>query len=300
MIGSERLVQAFRRQMRTSAVARVVLIAALVAGLTWAAMRPDPQGRQYMFLISLGALLSWVAITLGMVRQTQEVQASTILLATGQLDRAETWLEKCLERFSFSRQVKLAAMQQLAVLYLRRGQPDSVIALCREVLRYPIMRWRQIWVNARLMLADSLLELGHIAEAYESLQPIYAGPLSLSERMKLLPVQLRYELASDHADSAVRELRQKVELAELFPSAQAALVHALLAEACRREGLAAQSEFLRGRALLYHDLEALVKRYPILAPLDPDSARGQGEEEGETGREGEGETGLDASADTDA
>lgn len=261
------VIRSFRQQLLRTRVMRVLLLSAAAGLLLWSATLPDPLGRQLLFLLSLGGVLLWVVFVLQILRQTRDVHASTILLATGQLDRAEQWLDNCLSRFSMSTQVKLIALQQLAVLSLRRNAPADVVAICREVLRFPVKRARHVWINACLMLTEGLLDLDRVAEAYEALRPVYDQPLSLVERMKLLPVQLRYELTSDHPASAVQQLREKVRLAELFPSLQASFVHALLAEACRRLGKQREYEYLRERAGLYHDLEPLAKRYPLIAPM---------------------------------
>ncbi len=261
------LVRSFRQQVRLARIARVLLLGGLAGALIWAASLPEPAGRRMVFLFSLGGVLAWVAFVLQKLRHTQEVQASTILLATGQHDRAEQWLRNCLSRFSLSTHVKLAALQQLAVLQLRRGVPSDVVALCREVLRFPVKRSRSLWMNSRLMLTEGLLDLGQIPAAYEALRPVYDAPLSLVERMKLMVVQLRYELLSDHPESAAANLAEKVKLGELFPSPQAALVHALLAEACRRLGLGPHYRFLRERAALYQDLVQLAERYPVIKPI---------------------------------
>ena len=104
-------------------------------------------------------------------------------------------------------------------------------------------------------------------EAYEAMRPVYDVPLSLLDRMKLLPVQLRYELAANHTASAVRELGEKIKVAELLDAPGAALVHALLAEACDRQAMGRQRDFLTARAWLYHDLTDLADRYELIAPL---------------------------------
>jgi len=83
--------------------------------------------------------------------------------------------------------------------------------------------------------------------------------------MKLLPIQLRYELAADYPAAAAQSLPEKLQIAELLDSPRAALVHALLAEACRRNHMPAQQAFLAERAWLYHDLDQLAPRYPVIA-----------------------------------
>jgi hypothetical protein len=103
--------------------------------------------------------------------------------------------------------------------------------------------------------------------AYDAMRPVYDTQLSLSDRMKLLPVQLRYELAADHSSASVNALAEKVRVAELLDSSQAALVHAMLAEACRRESMPDQQAFLLKRARLYHDLEPLAEQYALITPI---------------------------------
>ena len=123
------------------------------------------------------------------------------------------------------------------------------------------------------MLADSLLTLDREAEAYEAMRPMYDLPLSLADRMKMLPLQLRYESAGSPDGLAVESLAEKVRIAELLDSQQAALVHAMLAEACRRQSMSAQSDFLLRRARLYADLEparrAISGSRPIASPSKP-------------------------------
>jgi hypothetical protein len=117
------------------------------------------------------------------------------------------------------------------------------------------------------MLAESLLSLDRVGEAYEAMRPVYDVPLTLADRMKLLPVQLWYELQAGQAIASVESLPEKVRIAELLDSQQAALVHAMLAGPCRQRAMPAESEFLLRRARLYADLEPIIQRYPVLAPI---------------------------------
>ena len=84
----------------------------------------------------------------------------------------------------------------------------------------------------------------------------------MSQRLALLPIELRYALETNHTRHAVQNLGEKLKYAELLDSAEAAWVHAMLAEACRREGMTAQAEFLQRRAALYHDLDDLPDNLP--------------------------------------
>ena len=65
-------------------------------------------------------------------------------------------------------------------------------------------------------------------------------------------------------EEAIRELPWMIRRAELLDSPRAALVHALLAKACRALGREDQALRLSRRAELYHDSGELRKEYEIL------------------------------------
>jgi len=257
-------------------VIHVAVVLVFLAAIFWASGLGEPKDK-YAILIVLGAaLLAWILFLVHLIRVTREVQAGGVLLTTGQLDDAEVWLRRGIERFSLSGHAKILACQQLASLFFRRSAYQEVVTICQELLRHRIRRVRKVWINTRLMLADSLLMLDRTSEAYAAMRPVYDVPLSLADRMKLLPIQLRYELAADHAASAVQALAEKVRIAELLDAPRAALVHALLAEACRREAMPGQRDFLAERARLYFDLDQLVQRYAVIAPIAGEGQRSIG------------------------
>jgi len=257
----------FRRQMaflRITRLAAVVFFVAAIAGLS---ALDSPTDKRLSFIALIALLAGWVIVILRSIRHTREIQTGSVLMSIGKLDDAEVWLRRGMTRFSLSGRVKLVAGELLASLFLRRGAYREVVAICRELLHHPLKRVRHVWINARLMLADSLLMLDRLAEAHEALLGVYDVPLSLEARMKLLPIQLRYELAAGHTAFSVSALSEKLQIAELLDSENAALVHALLAEACRRQAMPAQHAFLAERARLYHDLDKLVDRIPAIAPI---------------------------------
>ena len=267
--GLATLLRALRRQLTMIRVVRVAGLLLFAAAILWAAGRPEPANRHMLLFTAAAAMLAAIMLLFHSARLAQEVRTASVLLRTGQLDDAEAWLRRAIERFALSRQAKLLAGQQLASLFSRRDAHSQVVAICQELLRHPARRLRNVWINTRLLLADSLLMLDRVNEAYEALRPLYDSPLSLADRTRLLPIQLRYELASGHAASAVQALAEKVRIAELLDSPRAALVHALLAEACRRQAMPEQHGFLAERARLYHDLGPLAKRYTAIAPIAP-------------------------------
>lgn len=272
----ESLLRLFRRQVRLIRVFHVTLLGGTAAAVLWASRLPSPDNKRAMFAVFIGTLVIWALMIVSSARVGRYVRTAGALLSLGQLDDAEVWLRRVLERFSMSARTKIIACQQFASLFFRRDDHPNVVKICSELLKQRLTRLHSIWINTRLMMADSLLMLDRVPEAYDAIRPVYDAPLSLSDRMKLLPIQLRYELASDHASAAVQELPEKLRIAELLDSPRAALVHALLAEACRRSNMPEHQAFLTRRAWLYHDLDELVSRYPIIAPIAtaPPSAAG--------------------------
>ncbi len=260
------LLRTFRWHVAAIRLIRVAALLSFMAVMLWASGLDGSTGHRAAFLFAAAGVVLWILLMLDTIRRAREVQAGSILVATGQLDRAEQWLRDSLQRFSLSLQAKIMACQQLASLYFRKEAHQDVVAICRVLLRQRLGSVRNALINTRLMLSDSLLMLDRVSEAYEAMRPVYDTPLSLADRMKLLPIQLRYELAADHAASAVQGLPEKVQIAELLDSPRAALVHALLAEACRRQSMPRQHEFLARRARLYHDIEPIIARYAVIAP----------------------------------
>ena len=80
-------------------------------------------------------------------------------------------------------------------------------------------------------------------------------------------------MATGRAERAVESLPEKVRLAELLDTTNAALTHMLLAEACRRMELADKQRYLLERAALLAELNPIVARFkPLLAELDTSEA----------------------------
>ena len=261
----------FRRQLASVRVLRVAAVVLLVIAIPWGWWPSAAIGRGVVLLALAAAFLLWIALAFGAFRCSRALETGQALLNTGQLDDAEIWLHRAMVGLSLSPYTPIRACQELAMLFARRDHHHDVVVICRELLGRRLRRLRQIWVNTSLLLADSLLCLDRVGEAYEAIRPLHDAPLSLSDRMRLLPVQLRYELAANRTDAAAAGLAEKVQLAELLDSPRAALVHALLAEACRREAMPAQQRFLAERAHLYWDLKQLAERYPVIAPIASES-----------------------------
>jgi hypothetical protein len=261
-----RVLGTFRRQMVLLRALRFAAITLLVLGVV-VLPRMEAIPTQAMLAILLGVLIVVGLLGVHSVRLAREVQAGGVLISIGKLDDAEVWLRRGMTQFGLSGRAKIMAARLLASLLHERGAHEEVIAVCRALLGQPLKRLWEVGVEIRLMLADSLLLLGRLGEAHEALMPVYGSPLSLEAQVRLLPIQLRYELAAGQAAGSVSALREKVRIATLMDSPRAALTHALLAEACRQRNMPAERDFLAERARLYHDLEPLAQQYPVIAPI---------------------------------
>ena len=263
----DHLLGRFRRDLRLLQILRwgyfvgllvVIVVAQLIRG-PWA--NPLVMGT----LLAFAAL--WFALAAWSTRRAQAVQLGSALVAAGELETASSILIDAMATFTMIPSVKLTACQQLATVAQRQGDHQATVRLGRALLRQPLRRARWLSTQCRLVVADSLLTLNESAQAYDVFRPVYDVPLSLADRLALLPIQLRYELETGHAESAVRALGEKVRLAELLDAPKAALVHALLAEACHRQNQSDQCGYLAERAALYHDPELIARSYPIVAPV---------------------------------
>lgn len=263
----ESILRTFRRQLAVAKTLRISVVIATGITFAWAVAMPESASTWALGVMIAVVVAMWFNMLINAARLTRDLHAGSALLATGQLDEAEYWLKRALTRFSLTAHTKLMAGVELATVLLRRERYVDAVSVCREVLRHRVSRLRNVWINARILLADSLLQINEINAAYEAIRPVYEAQLTLADRMRLLPVQLRYELAADHSAASVNALAEKVQIAELLDAPQAALVHALLAEACRRESMPAQQAFLANRAKLYHDLEPLAEKHALIAPI---------------------------------
>jgi hypothetical protein len=275
-VGVDGLLRVFRRNLTVIQLLRAAWLGVFVLGLLWAAVTPGGVSRPALLFVAMAVVAAWLSIVSRSVWLLREVQASNWLMAYGRLDDAEVRLGRTLAKFSLSARGQFMLLQQLAGLLFRRDRYAEVVAICKELLRPRVAQFRGHLFNTRVLLADSLLLLDRVDEAYAAMRPVYNGSLTLAERMKLLPVQLRYELAAGHAAAAVGGMADKVKVAELMDSPRAGLVHALLAEACRRQALPVQESYLAERARLYCDLGLLAERYPVIKGIAAVAADGSG------------------------
>jgi tetratricopeptide (TPR) repeat protein len=238
-----KLLRTFGWRMAAATLARWLLVVAFVLAIAAIGPFGTMATAKAATLSMLLVLLGWVLLVHVSIKAAQYAQLGAALLAHGDLEQAESALLRAMRSASVFRGALLFACQQFGALLAARKRYAEAARVFQTLLRYASGRFgslRSLHASARLMLADCELAMGHLAD-----------------KLMLLPIELRYALASGHVDSAVADLPDKVRHAEMLEAPQAAWVHVLLADACERTGRTASAMFLRRRAALYHDLNDL-------------------------------------------
>jgi hypothetical protein len=209
----------------------------------------------------------FLALTMGSVKGSRLITESPSLIAAGRFDEAERRIDQALRGFSLFRHVKVLGLHHLALLrHAQKNWHESAL-LCRALLRQGGHNLQGVAKPARLMLADSLLEMGDVHGAGDAIGDLFRQRLSLAELLKLLVVQLDYQSRVGAWDDMLKGLTTKVQLAELMPAASAARAQGLLALAAKHAGRADWSDWLRRRAELLADVQRLAAERPVLWEL---------------------------------
>jgi len=264
MISAETAIKTLRRDLTISSVIRYAFVAALIL--------VPAVGPKFGLGLSVGGLLvvlgfCWMIVSFLSARGSYMAADSPSLIASGQFDAAEQEIEKIIRSFWLFRSVKLLNLHHLAVLRHAQRQWSESATLSRALLRQRLTALPGVARTTRLMLADSLLELGDLPGAHDALVSLYAQKLTLIEAMNLLVVQLDYESRIGAWQSMCQNLASKIQMAELMPAASAARTQAMLALAATRAGRPDWAEWLRRRAELLVDVDELTAQRPILKQL---------------------------------
>ena len=261
MIRAETAISRFRRDVTFGRIVRGLFAAALLGTflLPLTPVKLDP------LLVLPVIACAFLALTLGSVKGSRLVTESPSLIAAGQFDEAEKRIDRALRGFSLFRHVKVLGLHHLALLrHAQKNWQESAL-LCRALLGQGGAAG--IGKPARLMLADSLLEMGDVRGAGDAIGDLFRQRLSLAEVLKLLVVQLDHQSRLGAWAEMTGGLTAKVQLAELMPAASSARAQALLALAAKRTGRADWSDWLRRRAELLADVQRLATERPVLWEL---------------------------------
>jgi len=271
MISSQLAIARFRRDLTLGSALNVLLLIGVVGCVALGSAFDSRFGNVVLLTMLAGI---WIALGYRSVKGSRLVAGSPQLIASGQFDLAEYQIEQALRSFSLFRTSKLLGLHHLAVLRHAQHRWSDSADLCRALLRQRLGALKGLTRQSRLVLADSLLELGDLSGSYDAISALYHEHLTLAEAVRLLGVQLDY-LSRIHAWEPMLEgIATKVELSELMSTQSAARAQALLALAAMKTGRTDLSVWLRSRVELLTDAGALVEDRPLLAQLFADTSSG--------------------------
>jgi hypothetical protein len=266
MISAQAAITRLRRDLTLGSLLKGLLLASILASF-FVLPRVAPKVDSTVGLLVVGGV--WIALTYTSARGSRLVADSPALIASGDYEEAERHIDLALRSFSLFRSAKLQSLHHLALLrHAQRRWQESAL-LCKALLGQRLGSLQGLSKPSRLLLADSLMELGDLIGAHEALAGLHSQRLSLNETLNLLAVQLDYESRVGAWTAMVSGVMSKVQLAELMPAVNAARAQAMLALAARRSGRSDLSDWLRRRAELLADAPTLKKERPILAELWP-------------------------------
>lgn len=265
MISVQQAITRFRRDVTVSTLLKGALAFGLVAVLM---LHFVPLGKAIdptFLLMVLGAV--WLTLWYRTMKGSRMAAESSSLIASGQLDQAEAQIELSLKAFSMSRSVKSMSLLNLALVRLAQKRWPDTALLCREVLGTQKNTPEHLSKSGRLMLADSLLEMGDLRGAHEALSGLYEHRLTLNEALNLLRVQTDYLARVGAWQQLFQGVQTKIALAEIMPTPNAAKVQALLALAAKKIGKLQWSDWLKRRVELLVDARELATQRPVLSEL---------------------------------
>ena len=265
MISAEHAIHRFRRDVTLSAIVRTALAVAAVACLLAAPVFGVKKFDPSILLFVIGAV--WLVLTFRSARGSQDSRDFPVLIAPGRYDIVEQRIERTLSAFSLFKSVKLLGLHHLAMLRHAQNRYQESALLCRTVLGQRLGTLAGLSKQSRLMLADALLALDDFRGAYDAIIRLYDQRLSLGEALTLLRIELDYESRVAAWPQMLANVRNKIELAELMNAAASARSQALLALAAKKLGRQDLSDWLRERAELLADVEALKNERPVLKEL---------------------------------
>jgi hypothetical protein len=262
MIPAEAIIIRVRRDLTLGALLKALIIGVAVVVFL---MRGALGSSHLLVLALLG--FAWIVLSYRSAMGSRMAADSQSLIAAGRYEAAEEQIEQVLQTFSLFRTSKLLGIHQLAVLRHAQRRWSDAAVLCRALLGRRLGPIRGVNKQCRLMLADSMLELGDARGAHEALAGLYQQRLTLEEAINLLAVQADFHARAGNWAELAAGIESKVQLAELMPSALSARTQALLALAAKKTGRDDWASWLTRRAELLADVQELCTRRPVLWEL---------------------------------
>jgi hypothetical protein len=265
MMSVHEAISRFRRDITLSTLLKAVLGCGVGAVLALHFVSLGKMIDPSLLLMALGAV--WMTLWYRTIKGSRLAAQSSTLIAAGQLEQAEAQIEESLRAFSMSRSVKSMGLLNLALVRLAQKRWPDTALLCREVLAAKKGTSEHVSKSGRLMLADSLLEMGDLRGTHEALAGLYTHRLTLSEAQSLLRVQTDYLARIGAWEQMMQNVATKVAMAEIMPMPNGARVQAMLALAAKRTGRTDWANWLRRRVELLVDVRELATQRPLLWEL---------------------------------
>ena len=273
---------AIHRFRRDVAVSRAVRSLLLAAGAASVLVLPFVV-RGFDASIGLALVFGvWLILSFTSAKNSRLLAPSPELIATGQFEEAERLIDQAMRAFSLSRTAKLMGLHHLAVLRHKQRRWQDAVTLARAVVAQRLGNLPALDRTTRLILADSLLELGDVRGAGDAIGPLRGQALPLSDGLALLHMELDVLSRMGLWDAMLAGLPGKVQLAELMPPGPAARVQALLALAASKKALPDWSDWLRRRVELLSDVGKLTSERPVLWELWRQESGVRSQESGKT------------------
>jgi len=270
MMPAQLAIARFRRDLTLGSVLNALLLGGVFVCVMLGGAFNSVGGDLVMILI-LGVI--WITLGYHSMKNSRLAANSPSLIAAGQFDLAENQIEQALKNFSIFRTSKLLSLHHLAVLRHAQRRWHDAAELCRALLRQRLGSMTGLSRQSRLILADSLLEMGDLNGSYQAVSSLYEHRLTLAEALSLLHVQLDYLWRVNAWEQMLAGLKNKVEMAELMNTANGARSQALLALAAKRMGREELSAWLRRRVELLVDVNELTAARPVLKELWPSTSQ---------------------------
>ena len=261
MLPVEAAINRVRRDLRLHWALKVVFGCAVATCFVIAV----PENVRLLVLLGIGSI--WLWLSMSSARGSRAAAASSSLIATGRFEEAERNIEQTVRTFNVFRTVKLQALHNLAMLRHAQRRWHEAAALSRALLRQRLGTAHSLSRTARLLLADSLLEMNDLRGAHEALMALYRERLDLDEVLNLLTVQLDYLARIGAWDAILENVMAKVRYAELLPAISSARAQALIALAAQKRSRSDLAGWLQARAQLIADVDRLIKERPMLREL---------------------------------
>ena len=250
-ISADRAIALVRWWLRLGAAFNVLMIAAVFV----TSVIGFRQG--FGSLPAFVASIVWFGLLVISVRARRLAIDAAPLIAAGEFGLAEDRLSQSLRTFSVLRSTRLLGLQQLAMLRHSQSNWADVAKLCRELIDRQRPGERSMDVPSRLMLVESLVELGDVRQAQHEIAALGDVRLGLRETLLVTALRLESQVRAGLWADATRNIEATLAMVELMPSPALARAHALLALAAKRQGLSAWHETLARRGLLLADVDSL-------------------------------------------